>query len=350
MYQPLGRVTLKTHETMRVASLRAPAGRFAKAIRAFLGHKGHPWLLHVDLANEGQTDALQTAYTIGLIGREIAGNVMIVSDGRVGILGHVFTAPPHRRKGICQALMAAAVDGFRGSGGLALSLGTGYDSPAYWIYHSLGFRGIEPANGHMLFESREGGLGRYFAPGPVRVEDVRWEHWAGISLLFSLPAGTARERAALAGVGLDPRYTVDLPAGDAIRSYAYGVYGPVGFEGGFLHLMADRARLSPQAKVLVSRAGSVVGAAILQPDSRWPGRNRTLDLFVHPNFAGAEPKLLRALKLPPGGKVQAYLDHPSASRASALAAAGFRREAILRRQLDRRGHRTDVLVFAHGEA
>ena len=321
MFQPLGRVTLKTQEKMRIGALRAPAGRFAKAIRQFLGHKGHPWLLHVDLANEGKTDALQTVYYIGLIGREIAGNVMIVSDGRVGILGHVFTAPQHRRKGICEALMRTAAGDFRTSGGLALSLGTGYNSPPYWIYHGVGFRGIEPDNGHMLFESQEGDLARYFAPGGVRVEDVRWEHWAGISLLYTQPVG------------------------DQIRSCAYGVYGPVGFEGGFLQLMSDRARLNPQAKLLVSRSGSVVGAAILQPDTRWQGRTYTLDLFVHPAFAGAEPKLLRALKLPRDGKVQAYLDRPSSSRAGALAAIGFRREATLSGQLDRHGCRTDVVVL-----
>ncbi len=321
MFQPLHRVTLKTHEKMRVAALRAPAGRYAKAIRQFLGHKEPIWLTHVDLANEGQTDALQTIYYVGLMGREIVGNVMILSDGRVGILGHVFTAPPHRRKGICQALLAAAVGDFRASGGLALSLGTGYNSPPYWLYHSFGFRGIEPDNGHMLFESTEGALARCFAHAAVRVEDVRWEHWAGLSLLYMQPLG------------------------DQIRSYAYGVYGPVGFEGAFLQLMADRARLKPQAKLLVSRAGSVVGAAILQPDARWPGRNYTLDLFVHPAFAGAEPKLLRALSLPPKGKVLAYLDRPSTSRADALRAAGFRREATLPDQLDRLGRRTDVLVL-----
>jgi len=176
----------------------------------------------------------------------------------------------------------------------------------------------------MLFESREGDLARYFTRGAVRVEDVRWEHWAGISLLYQQPVG------------------------GQIRSYAYGVYGPVGFEGGFLHLMADRVRLNPQAKVLVSGAGSVVGAAILQPDSRWPGRNLTLDLFVYPGFAGGESKLLRALRLPRDGKVQAYLDRPSASRADALATAGFRREATLAGQLDRLGRRTDVFVLTRG--
>ena len=323
MFRPLRRVTLKTGERLRVGALRAPAGRYANAIRQFLDHKGRPWLDHIELANRGETDDLQTTYYVGLLDRKIVGNIMIVSDGRAGILGHVFTDPEHRRKGICQALMAAAVGDFRDSGGLALSLGTGYDSSPYWIYHSFGFRGIEPGNGHMLFESREGDLARYFAPGPARVSDVRWAHWAGVSLLYMQPNG------------------------DQIRSYAYAVFGPVGFEGGFLNLQADRAKSVAQARVLATRQGAVVGAAILQPDRKWPGRVYTLDLFVHPNFRGTEARLLRALELPADCKVQAFLDRPSASRVAALRAAGFRREATLKSQLDRLGSRTDVFVFGH---
>jgi hypothetical protein len=280
-------------------------------------------MAHVDLANQGHVDELRTTYYVGLLGSRIVGNVMIVGDGRAGILGHVFTRPEHRRKGICRHLMAAAVDSFRARGGLALSLGTGYDSPPYWIYHGFGFRGVEPGNGHMLFESRHGDLDRYFAPAPVQVADIRWEHWAGLSLLYMQPVG------------------------DTIRSHAYGVYGPVGFEGGFLHHQTQRERLGAQAKVLVTRPeGSVVGAAILQRDTRWPGPIYTLDLFVHPNFGGSEALLVRALALPGGAKLQAFLDRPSRRRVQALRRQGFRHEATLKGQLGRAGPPTDVLIYS----
>jgi hypothetical protein len=234
----------------------------------------------------------------------------------------VFTDPQHRRKGICRELMAAAVGDFRANRGLALGLGTGFESPPYWIYHSFGFRSVEPGNGHMLFETRQGDLAAYFAAAPARVAEARWEHWPGISLLYMQPVG------------------------DQIRCYAHGVFGPVGFEGGFLQFQTDRARLSAQAKVLVTRRGSVVGAAILQPDRRWGSGVHTLDLFVHPNFRGSEGKLLCALKCRSDGKIQAYLDHPSTSRARALRRAGFRPEARLVGQLSRLGSRIDVVVYS----
>jgi len=322
MFRTLHHATLKSGERLRVARLEAPAGRYATAIRRLLEHKGQPWMSHVDLANRGEVDALRTTYTVGLLGSRFVGNVMIVGDGRAGILGHVFTDPAHRREDICRHLMAAAVDGFRHTGGLALCLGTGYESPPYRIYRSFGFRGIEPGSGHMLFESRPGDLARYFAPAPVRVTDVRWEHWAGLSLLTMQPVG------------------------DAIRSVAYGIFGPVGCEGAFLRLQAQRAEAGAKAKALVTSGGSVVGAAILQRDARWPGHVHILDLFVHPNFHGTEELLLRAVGLPRRAKIQAYVDRPSTRRAAALRRQGFRHEATLQRHLLRRGRRHDVLVYS----
>ncbi len=321
MIRTLGHARLKGGERLRIAALTAPAGRYAGPIRQFLGHKGQPWMLHVDLANEGRTDALRTTYYVGILGGEIAGNVMIVDDGRVGILGHVFTRPDQRRKGICQHLMAAAMEGFQAAGGAILTLGTGYNSPAYWIYHGFGFRGVQPSSGHMVFRARQDAVARYFVPARVRVADAAWEHWPGLSLLFMQPAG------------------------DRIRSLACRVIGPVGFEEGFLLLQGQRERLAGQMKVLLTRSGAVVGAAMLQRDPRWPSSVYLLDLFVESGFTGHEGRLLRSLRLPANAKVQAYLDLPSGSRAEALTSAGYRIEATLRGQIGRPDAPADVAIL-----
>ncbi len=318
----LGETRLKTGESLRIAAVRAPAGRYARPIRRLLEHKGPPWMLHVDLANQGQTDALRTAYYVGLLGTRIVGNVMIVDDGRVGILGHVFTAPEHRRKGICQRLMATALGDFRARGGVVLTLGTGYNSAPYGIYQGFGFRGVEAGNGHMLLEVQPGDLSRYFEPSATRVADGRWEHWPGISLLY---------------MNLE---------GDRIRSMAHGVVGPDGFEGGFLDFQTRRASRAAQLRVLLSSTNAVVGAAILQRDTRWPRFVHILDLYVHPNFRGQESGLVRGLSLPRDAKVQAYLDHPSSGRRKALHDLGFRHEATLRRQLPAESGRINVLIYS----
>lgn len=322
MIRTLRRVTLKSGERLRVAALEAPAGRYAKAIRRFLGHKGQPWLAHVERANRDEVDALRTTYYVGILDGEIVGNVMIVGDGRVGILGHVFTRPDQRRKGICTLLMDAAVTGFRAAGGLVLSLGTGYDSPPYHLYASFGFAPVEPRSGGMILQNGPDALARCFALGRTRAVDMRWDHWAGISLLFMLPKG------------------------DLIRSYAYGIYGPVGFEGGFLRFQTRREQLGARARVLVTRSGSVVGAALCQRDPQWPGGIYSLDLCVHPAFAPDTSRLLRSVPLPRGAKIQARVDRPSAARVAALCEAGFRLEATLRHQLVRATTPRDVLVYA----
>ena len=113
-------------------------------------------------------------------------------------------------------------------------------------------------------------------------------------------------------------FDLSLPGGDAIRSYAHGVFGPVGFEGGFLAFQTQREHVDARAKVLVTRAGSVVGAALCQRDRRWPGGVHTLALFAHPNFADELGRLLRAVPLPRGVKVQAFIDRPSTARAAAM--------------------------------
>lgn len=320
MIRTVRRAALKTGERLRVAAVAAPAGRYAKAIRALLAHKGQPWLLHVDLANRGLTDRLRTTYYVGFVGRDLAGNVMIVDDGRVGILGHVFTSPAHRRKGVCRELMAAALDGFRAGGGRVLTLGTGFESPAYWIYHSFGFRSVAAGSGHMLLEMQPGAVEAQFAPGRARVADARWHHWPGLSLLF-----------------LQPR-------GDWLRVFSCGVMGQEDFEGRFLDLQRHREARRAQAKVLVAR-GRVVGAAILQRDLRWPGSVYDLGFFVHPSFRGEEGALLRSLRLPRPAKIQAYVERPSRSRAAALRAAGFSLEATLRGQITGGARPRDVHIF-----
>lgn len=322
MMRTLRHTKLKTGETIRIAALQAPAGRYARPIRRLLHHKGQPWLMHVDLANEGRTDALRTTFYVAVLGTRLLGNVMIVDDSRVGILGHVFTLPEHRRKGICQNLMAAALDDFAARGGRILTLGTNYDSPPYWIYRGFGFRSVEPQNGHMVAEMRRGELRNYFAPSPTHVAPARWEHWPGISLLFMIPSG------------------------DRIRSMAQRVLGPDGFEAGFLDFQCRRERQNAQLNVLLTDSDAVVGAASVQRDSRWPGPVYLLDFFVHPNFTHSQEALVHSLALPRQAKVQTYLDRPSAERVKLLRRLGFRLEAVLASQLWGTSGARDVVIYS----
>src|SRR5207248_6496886 len=117
-----------------------------------LVHKGSGFEVHMRMALRGETDRLETRYYLGMLEGVPVANVMTVESDGVGILGHVFTRPEHRRKGICQAIMGRLMEDFRQRNGRVLLLGTGFESAPYWIYHSFGFRSLK------------GGFMRYDAP------------------------------------------------------------------------------------------------------------------------------------------------------------------------------------------
>ena len=89
----------------------------------------------------------KTRFYLGVIEGEAVGNIMTVEHGGIGILGHVYTLPEQRRKGIASRIMAAQMKDFQERGGRTLTLGTGFDSPAYWIYQGYGFRSIVEGSG-----------------------------------------------------------------------------------------------------------------------------------------------------------------------------------------------------------
>src|SRR5689334_12172317 len=137
MYEKLGEQTLKTGETLEIGLVTAPDDAHMAGVQDLLGHKGGEWNEHIHAALAGDTDALETRFYLGLLEGRPAANIMTVERHGVGILGHVFTRPEERRKGICQAVMARQMDHFRARDGHVLLLGTGFESPPYWIYHSF---------------------------------------------------------------------------------------------------------------------------------------------------------------------------------------------------------------------
>lgn len=323
MYKKLSIQPLKTGESMEIGLVSAPDEAYADRIAAFLEHKGDPWNGHIAKALKEALDELETRFYVGKLGETIIANIMTVEYNRTGILGHVYTHPEHRRKGACKLLMAEQMKDFRTRGGLLL-LGTGYDSPPYWIYHSFGFRSLMEGSGMMRYATEDDFEAQYFAPGKAEVVEVRWRDWPRLNALFSIQEG------------------------DFLRSVGWGLHGISSFEGGFLHLKkALEKDASYRAKLLASEHGAVVGCAALTKDSRWHGDVWLLDVFVHPNFASSTGQLLDALALPEG-KIQCYADSRSAAKICTLEQAGFRQEAVFKEQIRADdGERLDVRVYAY---
>lgn len=321
MYTKLDEVQLKSGEPMEIGVVKAPDPEHAERLHDHLKHKGEPWIWHVDRSLQGDLDELETRYYIGKIGDEIAANVMTVEHSRVGILGHVFTKPHHRRKGAYQAVMARQMDDCGRRGVKLLYLGTGFESPPYWIYHSFGFRGVAERSGQMRHAWEESFEKKFLSAGTCEVREVRWHHWPTGNVLLMQTDG------------------------DYLRTISLGQFGRSSFEGPFIGLKKEiEEKRGPQCNVLVAPNGAVMGIAILRPDARWKGAVSLLDVFVHPNAAGQAGDLIRSLPSP--YKIQCYADGESAAKMQALEGCGFRREAVLAGQVQRDGKALDVMVYA----
>ena len=322
MYRKFAEETLKSGEVMEVGCVQTPDARWGERVERSLGHKPPIWLYHIHKAVSGETDDLEHYFYIGHLQGDIITGVMTVEYRRVGILGHVYTDPRHRRKGAYSLLMRQQMDDFRARGGGLLLLGTGYQSPPFRIYEGFGFRGIVGESGYMRYATEEDFEEKYYAPGEVAVRPTRWEDWPGVNCLTS-QAGE-----------------------DLLRTVAFEGVGQFSSEEKFLLVMQGRERdRRRQAWSALSKSGALVGLALLTPDARFLNGTYLLDLILHANFWRRAEELLAAIDWPKA-KVQCYTDLGCKEKVRALRQAGFKREALFKGQLASGSRLLDVAVFS----
>lgn len=325
MHIELSTEILKTGETLHVEKVTFPDPLRAGQIQPFLGHKERHYRFHLEIDSAGGCDGLETYYYIGLLDDDsVVGNIMTVESRGVGILGHVHTRQDQRRKGICSAIMRCQMADFDARGGNVLLLGTGYQSAAYWIYHSFGFRDWEVGKpGKMRYDRESGFSDRFFAPAVARPVPAAWRHWPLVALLGATPA---------------PAY---------LRSLTFGVWGVQLVEGGYIRFLQDHSG-DPLAGIYVleSETGAVTACITWVPDDRWRRDVILLDLFAHPHAGASDvAELLRAAPLPSGRPLQCYADPRDGTKISAIEAVGFRKAAVLPAQFEAWGERSDVALY-----
>ncbi|MBI2297890.1 MAG: GNAT family N-acetyltransferase [Armatimonadetes bacterium] len=316
MYTRFADLQLPSGETAEIGLIRCPDPGDPMHVRELLAHKGGDWNWHIDRALAEELDGLETRYYVAVIDGQAVSNVMLCESAGVGILGHVFTRPEHRRKHLCQSIFDHLMPEFRARGGLRLALGTGYDSHPFWIYHRNGFRAVMPNSGMMTYEAVDGWAEQWYAPGPATVEPYDWKHWGPLCQL-----------------------TVDN-FGEGLQSLSLGGFGRASFEGSGISVVKAAQEGKLHARVLVRPTGAAMGLALLTPDRRWPGK-WLLDLIAHPNYHDRLAELVAALPVP-GGKTLAAVPTIAAARRAALEANGFEQEGTLRAQLPDGG---DVALY-----
>ena len=303
MYTVLGREALKTGEQMEVGVALTPDEEWRDQIIPFLGHKGAAYSAHIRRSLEGPLDNLQTRHYLGSVEGRVITHVMIVGDRGAGILGHVYTLPEERRKGAYGKLMAHQMRNVAEEGFKVINLGTGFESPPYWIYHSYGFRSIGTGRGQMTWLAHPEAERELMSPAPTRIRPLEWGDWGYMDLLAAQP----------------PTEDEELPRCRVMGLKDYGsLEGPY---VAFTIRREDDGRI--QANALVAETGATVGWAILAPDNHWWGDAWAVDLHAHPNFHQDYGRLVASLEWPDVPTV-AYASEPRGLKATALEAAGFR--------------------------
>jgi predicted N-acetyltransferase YhbS len=333
MYSKLDETSIRSGENLEIGVVNHSVGddadmardpALAAEIESLLEHKGPDWRAHISAALRGETDRLETRFYLGRLGGQPVANIMTVEQQGVGILGHVFTRPEHRRKGICQAVMTRQMEDFRTRGGSVLILGTGYESPAYWIYHSFGFRSLREGFMRYAAPGAERFEENWFRSAPTKVVPAEWRHWPLVALLASVPGDRT------------------------LRSAAWKLHGIGNLEGPYVQLMAAMASQRATAVVLESSSGAVVGCATALPDPLWPG-TWIVDVFTHPNFSAEAAELLSSLPFP-NGRLTAYHEIDPVSGGNVFETAGFHRECILSGLLAIGESRRNVALYVRNGA
>lgn len=145
---PMPRVQIAENPSGRapgvgIVRIDAPERSCSKTFRDFFTHKGWPWVDDIVAVVSGDFggNLSETFHLAEHQGRPIASVWVTQPPARpgVGCLGHVYTDPAWRRRGLAGTLMEFAIQDFRRRGGATLLLGT--DNPAAArLYERQGFR------------------------------------------------------------------------------------------------------------------------------------------------------------------------------------------------------------------
>jgi len=202
---------MEERSPIRIAALDLPVDD--RDLLALVWHKGSPWVedIHRRLQGKyaGSHDRFFVAYD-GLSPVALAWYTVSEAEPRLGLLGHVYTRPEHRRRGLSTRLMETAMAEFARQGGVAVQLFT-YNPETLEFYERLGFETLyasrvmhatdwylrSPAGSRALIDT-------WFGPRACRVRPLAAGDLPQYCLLYNLEYRTRlKDRAQEIGLGLE---------------------------------------------------------------------------------------------------------------------------------------------------
>jgi predicted GNAT family acetyltransferase len=315
-------IPLKTGEIMEIRMVKAPDDCHRHGIASFLPRYSEIWLWHLNLALRGELNGLESRFYLGLLKGKIISNASTWEHGSIGIIGHLFTAENHRRKGACAALMKTQIQDFRNRGGKAL-IG-GFKQSSYPIAKSLGFRSIVN-NCEAMRHDLDRNFGKtYFSATNASCRDSLWMDWPGVSLLYTVKQGWC------------------------LRSMRHKIFGPYDYEDYFLEDMRERSRRLCISKVLLSEKGNIVGHAALTFKHHPKGTFWLLDFFIHPTSVSYMDTMLDAVRFPKG-KIKCYVESDCYEKRHALLRWGFQEAKYPKKEIKLDGKNLELVAMGRLE-
>ncbi len=202
---------MQPRSPIRIVPLDLPVDD--RDLLALVWHKGSPWVEDIHRRLQGECAGSRDRFFVGYDGsRPVAMVWYTVSETepRLALLGHVYTRPEHRRRGLATRLMETAMAEFARQGGVVVQLFT-YNPETLPFYERLGFETLyasramhatdwylrRPAGSTVLIDT-------WFAPRACRVRPLAAGDLPQYCLLYNLEHRTRlKDRAQEIGLGLE---------------------------------------------------------------------------------------------------------------------------------------------------
>lgn len=244
-----------------------------------LWHKGSPWIGDIWNRMEGNCDGCVDRFWVARDGQEPVAHAwytVAAEDQGLGLLGHVFTKPEYRRRGLSTRVIRAALADFRERGGRIMQLFT-YNPLSVPFYEKLGFEQIHHSRaGHAADWAMRWPVGSgaavdaRFSPGPCRIRPLAAADLPQYCLLYNLEYETClKDWAQQIALGLETELT-------------------------FLSTM-DRLARGDGVCFALENGQTIAGIATLMRNGFAPQSHlAAIDYYVHPRFTDHAGELFHA--------------------------------------------------------
>jgi GNAT superfamily N-acetyltransferase len=194
-------------------------------------HKGQPWLADIERRLIHGVPGAQDVYAVIPAGGQALAGVCVNKFGDVGVLGHCYTRPEHRRRGYGRRLMETVLSWFDMTGGKWLFLGTTAELDE-GLYRKFGFLPLRriawsPYDRLTMLRRGRGAAEDPYAglAGEVAVRDVTRAEWPALVAMLQYHPGP------------DPRVPLDESAVTAeaftLDLIGHAERGVCGLQGAF---------------------------------------------------------------------------------------------------------------------